>query len=128
MAASDASFAAACGRLRAYYELCERSEWWWVMDDSLETIGQQLQGQGHVVLDQFLLGHQAEALREEVLACRAEGRLQGGGLVNGQLEATEAKYADRRARGDEIGWFDPEEWHHGKGLEAYLAAGLENIY
>ena len=120
---ADERFAKACERLRAYYTLCDRSEWWWVMDDSLAAIGSQLEEQGYVVLDGFLGSEQAAALRSEVLRCRAEGRLQGGGLVNGQLEATEAKYADRRARGDEIGWFDPEEWQYGKGLESYLDAG-----
>ena len=60
-------------------------------------------------------------LRREVRECHSEGRLTGGGLVNGRLpSADDAKYADRATRGDVIGWFDPEEWHHGKGLESYL--------
>ena len=41
--------------------------------------------------------------------------------MNGRLpSADDAKYADRATRGDVIGWFDPEEWHHGKGLGSYL--------
>ena len=58
-------------------------------------------------------------LRREVRECHSEGRLTGGGLVNGRVpSADDAKYADRATRGDVIGWFDPEEWHHGKGLES----------
>ena len=64
-------------------------------------------------------------LRGEVLECHASGRLAGGGLVNGRLpSADDAKYADRATRGDVIGWFDPEEWHHGNGLESYLVKFL----
>lgn len=64
-------------------------------------------------------------LRGEVRECHTTGRLQGGGLVNGRLpSADDAKYADRATRGDVIGWFDPEEWHHGNGLESYLVKFL----
>ena len=43
--------------------------------------------------------------------------------MNGKLpSADDAKYADRKTRGDVIGWFDSgqEEWPHGRGLEGYL--------
>ena len=45
--------------------------------------------------------------------------------MNGRVVSGEdAKYADGETRGDVIGWFDPEEWHHGKGLESYLVKFL----
>lgn len=121
MADADAEFAAKCKQLRMYYTVVGREEWWWVMDDSIDAIGAQLEKQGYCILDGFLTNEQVRQLRREVRECHSEGRLTGGGLVNGRLpSADDAKYADRAPRGDVIGWFDPEEWHHGKGLESYL--------
>ena len=121
--AADARFASECRKFRLYYSMFGKEEWWWIMDDSLERIGSQLNGQGYCVLDNFLTDGQAQELRSEVAACHAAGRLEAGGLVNGKLpSADEAKYADRATRGDVIGWFDSgqTEWPHGRALEGYL--------
>ncbi|CAK9004288.1 unnamed protein product [Durusdinium trenchii] len=118
---ADAEFAAECKQLRLYYKVVGREEWWWVMDNSIDAIGAQLNKQGYCIIDDFLTSEQAKQLRKEVVECHSAGRLAGGGLVNGQLPSPDdAKYADRASRGDVIGWFDPEEWPHGKGLESYL--------
>ena len=118
---ADAQFAAECKQLRLYYTVVGREEWWWVMDNSIDAIGAQLNKQGYCIIDGFLTNEQAQQLHNEVVECHYAGRLAGGGLVNGQLPSPDdAKYADRASRGDVIGWFDPEEWPHGKGLESYL--------
>ena len=120
---ADTAFAAACTEFQKYYALYGKEEWWWIMDDSIDAIGAQLNKQGYCIIDGFLTADQAQQLHKEVAECHAEGRLEGGGLVNGKLPSSDdAKYADRATRGDVIGWFDSteDEWPHGRGLEGYL--------
>lgn len=120
---ADQEFTNQCGKFRLYYSMFGKEEWWWIMDDSLESIGSQLNNRGYCVLDRFLTDSQALELKKEVAECHAQGRLEAGGLVNGKLpSADDAKYADRATRGDVIGWFDSSqtEWPHGRGLEGYL--------
>eukprot|EP00928_Gymnodinium_smaydae_P092334 TRINITY_DN7618_c1_g1_i1.p1 TRINITY_DN7618_c1_g1~~TRINITY_DN7618_c1_g1_i1.p1 ORF type:complete len:691 (+),score=135.88 TRINITY_DN7618_c1_g1_i1:158-2074(+) len=119
----DQRFAERCGKLRQLYGALGRREWWWIQEESLETIGLHLQRQGYVVLDGFLLEDQAEALRNEVLSAHAAGRLEASGLVDGSVQGREeATYRNAATRGDLVGWFaaDGESWPHGRGLESYL--------
>mmetsp|Transcript_72922 Transcript_72922/g.173711 ORF Transcript_72922/g.173711 Transcript_72922/m.173711 type:complete len:644 (-) Transcript_72922:11-1942(-) len=120
---ADAIFATKCDLFRAYYSAVGKSEWWWIMDDSLDVIAKQLQSQAFCVLDSFLPEDQARALTGEVKKAHSVGDLQPAGLVNGKLsDMASAKYADTATRGDVVGWFEGNqaEWPHGRQLENYL--------
>ena len=49
-------------QLRMYYTVVGREEWWWVMDDSIDAIGAQLEKQGYCILDGFLTNEQVRYL------------------------------------------------------------------
>jgi len=45
-----------------YYTVVGREEWWWVMDDSIDAIGAQLEQQGYCIIDGFLTTEQVRQL------------------------------------------------------------------
>ena len=95
--------------------------WWWITDDALEHIGAELNASGFVVVDGFLGGKGARALREEVTSLRAAGRLQRSKLAGGRSGGM-LTYSHTAVRGDDVGWFDgdePELWPR-QTLSAYL--------
>lgn len=117
---ADKRFAEECKKLRLYYDVVGRGAWWWLMDDSVATIGAQLSHEGYCVLDSFLLPADASSLRDEVQNAHHDGRLLPAGLINGKIATTsEASYADAMTRGDVCGWFEGA-WSYGDGLETYL--------
>ena len=63
---ADEQFTNQCGKFRLYYSMFGKEEWWWIMDDSLESIGAQLNSRGYCVLDRFLTDSQALELKKEV--------------------------------------------------------------
>ena len=108
-------------RLAALQRRSQESSNWWVADEALAVIADELTTSNFCVLD-GMLGHETLAsLRQEVLDVKGSGMLKasqlGGGRNGGNLAFTHSD-----ARGDDIGWFTGGEaalWPD-RTLEAYL--------
>ena len=95
--------------------------WWWITDGALEAIARGLKADGFFVLDSMLGHTAASALRDEVAALRASGKLQSSRLAGGR-SGKMLTYTHAAVRGDMVSWFDGEEagcWPRGT-LERYL--------
>ena len=111
-------------RLRIQYQrVLAKPEWWWVQDDVLKLVAQQLGSKNFAVLDEFVPEKHALTLRKECELRDKKGLLKQAGLVNGKLDPVGARaaggqgdgskqtsYVEQTTRGDRIGWFDDAEW------------------
>eukprot|EP00941_MAST-03F_sp_MAST-3F-sp1_P003736 g3736.t1 len=94
--------------LRRRYSLLGKSEWWWIMDDSLKVIASQLKRDYFVVLDGFLEDEMGKALRDNVREIHEAGELRKGVLGGGSSGAS-LSYVHERVRGDLVKWYNGSE-------------------
>ena len=94
--------------LRTKYSLLGKSEWWWLMDESLAEIHRRLETENFVVVDGFIPRDATRELRDEIRGAHDAGHLNPGVLAGGKAgDATQ--YTMRNVRGDHVGWFDGSE-------------------
>ena len=100
--------------LRTKYSLLGKSEWWWLMDESLAEIHRRLETENFVVVDGFVPPDATRELRDEIRRAHDAGHLTPGVLAGGKAgDATQ--YTMREVRGDHVGWFDGSETADGDG-------------
>ena len=100
--------------LRTKYSLLGKSEWWWLMDESLAEIHRRLETENFVVVDGFVPPDATRELRDEIRRAHDAGHLTPGVLAGGKAgDATQ--YTMRDVRGDHVGWFDGSETADGDG-------------
>eukprot|EP00397_Hematodinium_sp_SG-2012_P025082 GEMP01026175.1.p1 GENE.GEMP01026175.1~~GEMP01026175.1.p1 ORF type:complete len:533 (-),score=125.03 GEMP01026175.1:554-2152(-) len=110
---NDAQFARVCQQLALKYAMYDKEEWWWIMDESVQLIGERLQRQGYCAVDHFIPAPHWKQFRADCTQCYKDGQLNLGGLVNARKEGEEAKYSETATRSDLIGWFNSETWKYG---------------
>ena len=82
--------------------------WWWITDEALEDMAEQLQRQHYCLVDNMLGEKHINALHAEVRAAR--GQLSSSRLAGGRTGAL-LSYSHAAVRGDLVGWFDdPVAW------------------
>jgi hypothetical protein len=69
-------------KLRKYFSMFGKEEWWWLMDESRDEIARLLKRDNYVVIDGFMLEEQAAAVRQHVVAYHERGELSPGGIVD----------------------------------------------
>ena len=84
------------------------SYWWWITDESLDTIGKELESKNYCVLDNFLGKKGVATLRKEVSKIHSSGHLEISRLAGGR-SGKNTTYSHTAVRGDHVGWFDGEE-------------------
>lgn len=82
-------------------------EWWWAVDESLDSIGEQLSASNHCVIDSFLGEEGFAQVRRDVIDAKDGGLINEDGRLNGGREgnATLAS-VDKEYRSDHLGWFN----------------------
>merc|ERR1711988_1290492 len=95
-----------------------KEEWWWIMDDVIEEIAMQLRRDNFVVIDGFLLEKQAQAIRQEAINMRREGKLNQGVLINAKNKGE--TYLNATMRNDEVGWFEGSRSEGWMEMPGYL--------
>ena len=112
--ATDDGDADALFYLRTKYSLLGKSEWWWLMDESLAEIHRRLETENFVVVDGFVPPDTTRELRDEIRRAHDAGHLTPGVLAGGKAgDATQ--YTMRDVRGDHVGWFNGSETADGDG-------------
>ena len=112
--AKDDGDADALFYLRTKYSLLGKSEWWWLMDESLAEIHRRLETENFVVVDGFVPPDATRELRDEIRRAHDAGHLAPGVLAGGKAgDATQ--YTMRDVRGDHVGWFSGSETADGNG-------------
>ena len=76
--------------------------WWWITDEALADMAEQLQRQHYCIVDSMLGEKRAAALHAEVRAVRSQ--LSHSRLAGGRTGAL-LSYTHAAVRGDLIGWF-----------------------
>ena len=80
--------------------------WWWITDEALADMAEQLQRQHYCIVDGMLGEKSIAALHAEVRAAR--GQLSSSRLAGGRTGAL-LSYSHASVRGDLVGWFDGDE-------------------
>ena len=57
--------------------------WWWCLDETLDTIGELLNLDRYVLIDDFLSINEATVLRKEILQSQRLGLLSSPGVIGG---------------------------------------------
>lgn len=91
--------------------------WYWITDEALADMAQQLRTQHWCLVDGMLGQRGSRALHAEVRAARP--RLDPSRLAGGRTGAL-LSYTHAAVRGDLIGWFDGEEEGLWEALPRYL--------
>ena len=94
--------------LRTKYALLGKSEWWWLMDDSLAEIDERLNDENFVVVDGFLPREDVIKLKREVKRAHETGHMTPGVLAGGKA-GNATQYTMKHVRGDHVGWFSGTE-------------------
>ena len=84
-----------------------KTEYWWVMDESMEEIRRQLLTNNYVVIPSFLLDEQCRELKGYISQAQREGRMGPGALAGG-ITGENLSYSIANVRGDNVGWFEGE--------------------
>jgi hypoxia-inducible factor (prolyl hydroxylase) len=100
--------ASLCAIERGNRAACQNPDWWWIMDDSLTAISSELTASNFCIIDHFLNVEFLRALRDEVAAVHASGKLQLSRLAGGRSGSMQT-YSHAAVRGDHVAWFDGEE-------------------
>ena len=93
--------------LRRKYSLLDKVDWWFIMDETLAVVADQLKKNNFCVLDGFTTNAVAGKLRSELEKAKDDGLLEHGVLGGGRT-GSNVSYTHDKVRGDLVGWFDTE--------------------
>ena len=95
--------------MRNHYRLYGSSEWWWCYDDTLQLITKLLRRDKYVILDDFLLNLNANAINIMMKQLHHTNLLNKNGIIGGGHSGKDVSYNNGDIRSDVLNYFDGDE-------------------
>eukprot|EP00912_Choanoflagellata_sp_UC4_P000981 UC4_evm3s607 len=107
---TNSSHISQLAKLRMKYTILGKAEWWWLMDDTLQEICENLRKNFFCVLDDFLGDDHnvVDRLYTEVKDRKIQGELKRGVLGGGKT-GENLSYQHGQVRGDLVRWYSGQE-------------------